>query len=191
MTALTKAVALTAEKVNRLLTKKERVLVAVDGRCAAGKTTFSAALSDTLCCPVFHLDDFFLRPEQRTSERMQQPDGNVDYERFFSEVLQPLVAGQPFSYRPYDCATRTLKPPVFVPACQVAIIEGAYACCPSLCDYYDLRLFLDVAPSVQKERLLARNATKWPDFESKWIPLEERYHQAFSVKERCDLVFSL
>ncbi len=191
MTAPQDAVALTAERIGRLLTEKGRVIVAVDGRCAAGKTTFAAALCQKWRCPVFHLDDFFLRPEQRTPARMQLPDGNVDHERFLKEVLQPLRVGDTVSYRPYDCTTHSLLPAVTVPDCRVAIVEGSYACCPALWDYYDLRLFLDVTPSVQKERLLARNAQKWPDFESKWIPLEERYHRVFSVKERCDLVFTL
>ncbi len=185
------AMNLVGKAVEQLRLQQDRVLIAIDGRCAAGKTTFAAALSEKLSCPVFHLDDFFLRPEQQMTERRCKPGGNVDHERFLDEVLLPLYNGSAISYRPYDCHSRSLKPTVSVPACKVAVIEGTYACCPSLYDYYDLRLFLDVEPSVQKERLLARASQKWADFQNKWIPLEEQYHQAFSVKERCDFCFTL
>lgn len=185
------AIDFTEKAVAQLRQHRDRVLVAIDGRCAAGKTTFSAALGERLSCPVFHLDNFFLRPEQQIPERRQKPDGNVDHERFLEEVLLPLHNGQAVSYRPYDCHSRSLQPAVTVPACKIAVIEGTYACCPALFDYYDLRLFLDVEPMVQKQRLQARAPQKWADFESKWIPLEERYHQTLGVKERCDFCFTL
>ena len=63
------------------------VLVALDGRCGAGKTTLARRLQTELGCRVFHMDDFFLRPEQRTAERLARPGENVDHERFLAEVL--------------------------------------------------------------------------------------------------------
>ena len=44
----------------------EGLLVALDGRCAAGKTTLARMLGERYGWPVVHLDHFFLRPEQRT-----------------------------------------------------------------------------------------------------------------------------
>lgn len=38
------------------------------------------------------MDDFFLRIEQRTPERMTEVGGNVDYERFLETVLFPVSA---------------------------------------------------------------------------------------------------
>ena len=60
-------------------------IVAIDGCCASGKSTLGARLSETLGCPLFHLDDFFLRPEQRTPERFAEPGGNVE-ERYCREM---------------------------------------------------------------------------------------------------------
>lgn len=37
-------------------------------------------------------DDFFLRPEQRTPERLAEPGGNLDRERMKSEVIDRLSA---------------------------------------------------------------------------------------------------
>ena len=57
------------------LTEELRVLptgmriIAIDGRCAAGKTTLAARLAKELGGDVIHMDDFFLPLELRTEER--------------------------------------------------------------------------------------------------------------------------
>ena len=77
------------KKIDELLTQKETVIVAIDGKCTSGKTTLASKLAEIYDCNVFHMDDFFLRPEQRTPERFAEVGGNVDYERFQEEVLHP------------------------------------------------------------------------------------------------------
>lgn len=49
------------------------LLVALDGRCAAGKTTIAAQMARQYGWGVVHLDDFFLQPIQRTPQRMAEP----------------------------------------------------------------------------------------------------------------------
>lgn len=167
-------------------------IVAIDGRCAAGKTTLAAHLAARLHCPVFHMDDFFLRPEQRNAERLATHGENVDHERFLAEVLLPLAQGLPTVYRPYDCHTQSLGQAIALPPCSIAVVEGSYACHPSLYPHYTLRVFLDVEKETQKERLLLRNGREGlAPFLTRWIPLEEAYFSALCVKERCDLSFSL
>ena len=74
-------------RIDRLTAERSRVLVAIEGGSASGKTTLGELLQNVYGCPVFHMDDFFLRPEQRTEARFTQPGGNVDRERFLEEVL--------------------------------------------------------------------------------------------------------
>ena len=114
------------KKIDDLLTQKDMVIVAIDGKCTSGKTTLAAKLTEIYDCNVFHMDDFFLRPEQRTPERFAEVGGNVDYERFKEEILIPLQDGKQFSYRPFDCSTFTLANPVTVIPKQLNIIEGTY-----------------------------------------------------------------
>ena len=95
--------------IDALLKTGQPIVVAIDGNCTAGKTTLASILEKEYDCNVFHMDDFFLRPEQRTAERYAQPGGNVDYERFQEEVLSPLKQGVAFSYRPFSCKTFTLS----------------------------------------------------------------------------------
>lgn len=170
--------------IRALLDRQARVIAAIDGRCGAGKSTLAAQLS----CRVFHMDDFFLRPEQRTAARLAQPGENVDHERFLSEVLQPALRGEAVVYRPFRCARQALDEPVTVPAARLTIVEGAYACHPALWDSYDLRVFLTVDAAEQLRRIEARSGPeKLRMFRDRWIPLEESYFTAFDLPARCDM----
>ena len=176
-------------RLEQLLEQKERVLVAIDGNCTAGKTTLAARLQACFACNVIHMDDFFLRPEQRTAQRYAEAGGNVDYERFFREVLQPLKAGGKFSYRPFDCKSLTLQPPVEVEEKKLTVIEGSYSMHPYFGECYDLKIFLGIEPDLQLERVRQRPEALQQRVLDTWIPMENHYFQAFSVRERCDLTF--
>ena len=163
-------------------------LLAIDGRCAAGKSTLARELSRLSGCTVVPMDHFFLRPEQRTEERFAEPGGNVDRERFLDEVLLPLRAGKPFSYRPFDCHTLLLAAPISVPPAALYVIEGSYSCHPALREHYGLTVFLDVSPEEQLRRIRIRNGPGGARrFAERWIPLEERYFDAFDVRGHCTL----
>lgn len=180
------------EAINGLLEEKERVIIAIDGRCASGKTTLANALKSEIDCNVLHMDDFFLRPEQRTQERLGTPGENVDHERFLSEVLTPLKKGEEFWYRPFNCRTMSLDEPVFVPKKAVSVVEGSYCCNKALWDFYDLRVFLTVSPDEQMNRIVERDGLEYSKvFESKWIPLEESYFKAFDIEKRCDFIVNM
>ena len=171
-----------------VLERRGRVVLAIDGSCASGKTTLAAAVAADWDCNVFHMDDFFLRPEQRTAERLAQVGGNVDYERFAREVLAPLKAGQGFSYRPYHCKTGTLGEAVVVEPKPINIVEGTYSQHPYFGDAYDLRLVLTVSETVRTQRILARPAHLHRRFFEEWIPKEQAYFAAFAIAEHCDLL---
>lgn len=175
------------EKIDALLEEKQTVLVAIDGCCGAGKTTLAALLAEKYQCSVFHMDEFFLRPEQRTPERLAQPGGNVDYERFREEVLTPLTEGREVMYRPYDCRRQALKEAVVVPAGRLAVIEGTYSLHPYFEEPYDLQIFLSVSPELQRQRILMRPKEKHRRFFEEWIPMEQRYFAAFGIGEKSDI----
>ena len=170
----------------RLRTGKQ-IVIAIDGNCTAGKTTLASILEKEYDCNVFHMDDFFLRPEQRTPERYAQPGGNVDYERFQEEVLSPLKQGIAFSYRPFSCKTFTLSDPVAVTPKALNIVEGTYCLHPYFGDCYDFKVFLSVTPELQRERILLRPAAVHQRFFEEWIPMEKRYFDHFQISARCDL----
>lgn len=175
-------------RILELSREKARIVIAIDGRCASGKTTIASVIAEKLDCNLFHMDDFFLRPEQRSEERRRTPGENIDHERFSSEVLIPLSKGEPFAYRPFDCHTPGFKPPVEVEPKAISIVEGSYSCHPSLKGYYDLCVFSDVDPDEQIKRLTERNGKKGAErFKSLWIPLEEAYFKAYGTKDSSDI----
>ena len=175
-------------RIDSLLQQKERVIVTIDGNCGAGKTTLAGELSKRYDCNIIHMDDFFLRPEQRTPERFGETGGNIDYERFYEEVYLPLQRGGTFSYRPFDCKTFTLAQPVCVASKQLYVIEGSYSQHPRFGDYSDLRILLTVSPQVQRQRILLRPAHLHKRFFEEWIPMENRYLEEFHICGKADLV---
>ena len=160
--------------IDDFLTKQDRVIVAVDGYCTAGKTTLAGKLAELYDCNLFHMDDFFLQPHQRTEERYAETGGNVDYERFCEEVLMQMKSGEEFTYRPFDCKSLTLKEPVTVQPKKLTIIEGSYSLHPYFGEPYDLKIFLNVTPELQRSRILERPAFLHQAFFEKWIPMENR-----------------
>ena len=169
------------KKIDELLTQKDRVVVAIDGKCTSGKTTLASKLAEIYDCNVFHMDDFFLRPEQRTPERFAEVGGNVDYERLQEEVLLPLKTGEAFSYRPFDCSTFTLAAPVAVTLKKLNIIEGTYSHHPYFGKPYDLKILLTVDEETQRQRIPERPAFLHKRFFEEWIPLENRHFDGFAI----------
>lgn len=175
------------ERINELLLNRERVIVAIDGRSGAGKTTFAFELQKKLDCNVIHIDDFFLRPEQRTKKRLDTPGENVDHERFLNDVLIPLRNGEKFRFKPFDCHLMKFKDEVTIEPNRITVIEGSYCCHKNLWDHYDLHIFLDIDRETQRQRIIKRNYENAEMFFEKWIPLEEKYFEMFRIKEKCEI----
>lgn len=176
-------------KLREFSERNQRCLIAIDGRCGAGKTTLAEEIQKKMECNVFHMDHFFLRPEQRTKERLMQAGGNIDHERFLEEVLLPLREGKAVRYQPYDCHLQQLREEVLVEPRIINLIEGSYSCHPALWEQYDLRVFLSVSSDLQIQRIRRRNGEEGARmFEERWIPLEERYFARYELEKRCDMV---
>lgn len=158
---------------------KPMFVVAIDGRCGSGKTTLASLLVDRLDdCSILHMDDFFLRPEDRTLVRLKTPGANVDYERILDEVLLPLQKKEETIYCPFSCRTMTLQSARALKRPRILLLEGTYSANAHLLPFVDFLLFLTCSKEEQKERLLKREgAEKYANFEAKWIPLEENYFE--------------
>ncbi len=168
------------------------VRLAIEGGSASGKTTLAALLGIIYDATILHMDDFFLRPEQRTDARLSEVGGNLDRERFRKEVALPLIRGGAFSFRPFDCQRQALSAPRAVTPARLTVVEGAYSTHPEIPVYYDLTVFLKVSSALQKERIKLRNTPEIArrHFEE-WIPKEEAYFAAFGVEDKSDIVLSI
>lgn len=183
------------EPVIALLEKMSRMpggIVAIDGRAAAGKSSLAEQISMITGAGVVHMDDFFLPAEKRSPERLAQPGGNTDHERFARQVLPQLEKTEEFCYSRFDCALMRENGQRRVKASPWRIVEGSYSQHPALGDYMDIRVFCTVGETEQHERILARNGEHGAKrFEEIWIPMEERYFSHFSVMEKADFIFKI
>ena len=168
-------------RIAALCREKTRVLIAIDGRCGSSKTGLAALIARLFPCNVFHMDGYYLPLDRRAPDWELQPAGNMDLTRFRAEVLLPAQAGLPVSYTAYDCQSGTYRMPVHVPPRPLTVIEGSYSHHPALDTRYDLKIFLTCPPREQLRRLRAREGDYFPMFQTRWIPMEERYFARFQL----------
>ncbi len=164
---------------------KETVNIAVDGMSASGKSTLARLLAGIYGCNVFHMDDFFLQPFQRTTARLREPGGNVDYERFKAQVTDHLSDSKGVEYQVYDCGRQELAKRVSVPHRRLNVIEGSYSQHPYFGDCYDLRVFLEIGREEQVDRIRRRNGEfMLRRFVEEWIPMENTYFEEGQIREK-------
>ncbi|MDD2364063.1 MAG: uridine kinase, partial [Eubacteriales bacterium] len=111
----------------------ERIVLAIDGSSAAGKSSLAAELGEKYDAHVFHIDDYFLTDEQRTEERLAAVGEFFDKERVLTEVLEPLRGGEDVLLcRRFNCATQGFSEAESVGRKRVYIIGGVYSLHPDL-----------------------------------------------------------
>lgn len=176
-------------------TPKSVFIAAIDGRAASGKSTLAQSLLENLReqgkkSVLIHLDDFFLRPEQRSEKRLQTPGENVDYERLLEEVILPAETGRNIVCRPFSCQSMRLQDPIDAGKPEILLLEGSYSLNDHLRNHADLACFFTCGPDVQQARILKRsNPDKLQAFIARWIPLEEAYISAWHPQDAADYVF--
>ncbi|MCI2057516.1 MAG: hypothetical protein LKJ86_10325 [Oscillibacter sp.] len=169
-------------EIQKLVDLGQPAIVAVDGRCGSGKTTFARLVQCFFPCNVFHMDDFYLPLPRRAKNWEATPCGNMDLDRFLREVLLPARNGNPVSYRAFSCQRKEYLPPENISFQPLTLVEGSYALHPSLSPQYDLRIFLTCSKEAQSRRLQAREGAYFTHFQQRWIPLEEAYFKQFHIR---------
>lgn len=171
------------------VTKEPHHIIALDGHCGSGKSTFGQLLSEFYDCPLIHMDDFYLPISMRTKERLSEPGGNVYYERFLAEVGKPMQQHQPLHYGIFDCAIMDISHYQDIHPANTYVIEGSYAFHPTLIDLYDYKIFLTISKQAQQQRILERNGQEGlKSFNERWIPLEEHYFKQRKTEKYADFI---
>jgi uridine kinase len=171
--------------IDSYMSVHNRAILAIDGPSASGKTTLSRWLSAVYGCETIHMDDYFLPRERAVPDRLAEVGGNIDYERFIQEVVFPLRKFLPLNLRKFDCQTQTLSNPVALAPTRLLVVEGVYSLHPKFRSVYDLSVFLDVSAPKKIFRVIRRNrfsfGRTWKHL-TRWIPLENRYFRAESLR---------
>ncbi|HAZ20213.1 MAG TPA: uridine kinase [Clostridiales bacterium] len=163
--------------------------VAIDGRCGSGKTTLANGLCDYFSCPVVHMDDFYLSFHRQTLHSCSTFAGHMDLDRIQNEVILPRNQNKSFTYSIFDCRSQTFTKTISVDALPLLIIEGTYSHHPQLGNYAGAKLFSDIPPPEQQQRIFQREGTDGLHrFNQLWIPREEAYFFTYKIRENSHLV---
>ena len=179
-------------RIAEKLPDSERLLITIDGPCASGKTTLARKLAPLFDAAVLHTDDFVIPHAQKTAERLAIPGGNCDADRLAGEVTAPWKRGDSVKYRRYDFRNDRLCPEEELPDCSVLILEGSYCNLPLIRQHADLRIFVTADWETREARLSVReSAQSLQRFRDLWIPLEDRYFEAYELPDRDCIVIHL
>jgi uridine kinase len=142
--------------------------VGIDGPDAAGKTTLADAVAALTGLPRVRADDFLARDEVRHRRGRLSPEGYYA-DAFDLPALRAAVRG-------YD----------------TVLVDGVFLFRPELDDLWDVRVFVDVDPATQKERVLARDVGDPAEIRARYAaryrPAYETYRNAIDPESRADLV---
>ena len=178
-----------AAKLDGKAEERKARVIAIDGRAASGKTTLADSLALILGAGVVRMDDFFLPLSLRSTQRLAECGGNIHYERFCDEILPNISSVEAFSYGVFDCSKMELDGEREIPQGAWRIVEGSYSHHPKFGSYADLRVFCTVSPEEQMRRILLRNGERWAErFKNEWIPMEEKYFDAFGIREGAEVL---
>ncbi len=174
------------------------VLLAVDGKGGAGKSTFAAACASELeatgrRAEIVHFDDFYLPSSlQPKGAVVEKPiGGNFDWKRLRDQVLAPLRRGDVARFARYDWTEDVLAETLEVSPGAIVIVEGVSSSRRELAALYDLRIWVDCPRHLRLSRGIARDGEAYREtWEQNWMPSEDRYVEAHKPDERADVVVS-
>ncbi|WP_125614699.1 chorismate-binding protein [Specibacter cremeus] len=158
------------------------VIIAVDGRSGAGKTTLALELAALLrrhrSVTLFHLEDIY-------------PGWNglaAGVDRYVAAVLTPLAEGRDAHWsgwdwaHHYDGASRTSA------VADVVLVEGVGAAHASALPFLDAVIWVDAPDEARKHRALDRDGETYAPFWDMWAAQEDALFAGADMRARADIV---
>ncbi len=191
-----------ADRVVGAALRPGRVLVAIDGIGASGKSTFAARLArqvDERPVVVVHVDDFFNPSVVRHARGRLSPEGfwhdSYNYGALIASTLRPLAVGGDglYSAASFDpVADRVaLSSPVRAPDDALVLVEGTFVHRDELVQFWDYSIYLDVPFAEAAIRLHQRNGTvagTAPGLTSRYDGAQRLYFDAAAPWRRASIV---
>lgn len=163
--------------IQQSLERDNPTIIAIDGPATSGKTTLANKLKEKYHLVLVSMDHFFLPMHMKTSKRLAEIGGNIDYKRVEEEVCIPFKNREFYQYRAFNCQTNSYEEKERQEG-NVLLLEGVYAIHPKLQKYIDYALVLEISSSEQMTRLKKRNTPQIIEkYIREWIPLENKYFE--------------
>ncbi|MBT2532629.1 chorismate-binding protein [Arthrobacter sp. ISL-48] len=157
------------------------VIIAIDGRSGAGKTTLAIELAARLRghhkVSLFHLEDIY-------------PGWNgltAGIERYVSTVLKPLSRGEQAIWtswdweKHYDGDTRVTMP------AEIVIVEGVGAAAAEAQPLLSAVVWADSPEDIRRTRALNRDGGTYEPFWDQWAEQEDAWLAGDDVPRRADI----
>ncbi|AIO18422.1 Uridine kinase [Candidatus Izimaplasma bacterium HR1] len=175
------------KKLIEYINNNKNKVIALDGPSGSGKSTTAKYLEEHFDVLVFHTDDYFLPMERKTRNRLNQPGGNLDYERMEEEVFKHLKDEVIISNF-FNCMSNELEKRQPAKKKSIIIVEGVYSLHPRFQKYYDFKVYFDIDREHQYNRIQERSGDFMLErFKKEWIPLEDKYFDELNIKKNVDL----
>ncbi len=170
------------------------VIVAIDGRSGAGKTSLACRLAGSAALtgtglghpPVVSLDSFY-----------PGWSGLTEGVRLLAEwILRPLRTGRPAGYRRYDWKRQQFADWQPVPDAPLVIIEGVGSGVPGMpgtdglsgADGPDVVVWVEAPTGLRRDRALARDGDAFRPYWDHWAAQEDALFASWPVADRADIV---
>ena len=192
-----------SEVIERL-SPTSRVIVAIDGPDAAGKTTLADAIALQTTRPTLRasIDDWHNPRQIRLGRGADSPLGyymdSFDYCALTSRLLLPfregagIVQSACFDFRldaPAELEAQVPSPDTAL------LLDGVFLLRPELRPYWDLSVYLHVSESVSLRRAIARDAGHLGGeqqtrrrYEQRYLPGQALYRAAAAPADEADVV---
>ncbi|ALO65438.1 anthranilate synthase [Arthrobacter alpinus] len=158
------------------------MIIAVDGRSGAGKTTVAVELAALLrrhrSVSLFHLEDIYPGWDGLA--------GGV--ERYIDSVLAPLSLGMPATWTQWDWAAEHDGASRTTELAPVVIVEGVGSSHGGAGALLDATIWVDAPSQNRKERALERDGDTYAPFWDLWADQEELLLEGSRVPELADIV---
>jgi para-aminobenzoate synthetase len=176
-------------------------LVAIDGGSGSGKSTLALLMAEQLDAALIQSDDFYAAHITDAGWEARSPDARardaIDWRRLRAEALEPLLAGQPAKWHPFDFVAGVRPDGTYAMSTEfverepraVIVLDGAYSTRPELSDLIELSILVDVPVAVRHARLAAREEEAFlAAWHARWDAAEAYYFTQVRPKEAFDLV---
>jgi len=177
------------------------IIVALDGPSGAGKSSIASALAPVLPAAILPTDDFFAAQitgaEWDARTPRERARDAIDWVRLRGLALEPLRAGRPAVWSPFDFAGGERLDGSYAISARtercdpapVILVDGAYSSRPELADLIDLSVLIDASEAVRSVRLAARESADflraWHD---RWDGAEAYYFRYVRPPSSFDVV---